>query len=64
MDAENGRHIYNQFVIRSERRDDLITFLKMKQIGTEVYYPVPMHLQECFAAWDINMAIFRKREGC
>jgi dTDP-4-amino-4,6-dideoxygalactose transaminase len=42
------RHIFNQYVIRVSRRDELQAFLKQKGVGTEVYYPVPMHLQECF----------------
>ena len=42
-------HVFHQYVIRAEKRDDLRAFLTSRAIGSEVYYPVPLHLQECFA---------------
>jgi dTDP-4-amino-4,6-dideoxygalactose transaminase len=42
-----AHHIYHQYVIRAERRDALRTALNERQVGTEVYYPTPLHLQKC-----------------
>lgn len=43
------RHVINQYCVRTLRRDHLLNGLKQRGIGTEVYYPVPLHMQECFA---------------
>jgi dTDP-4-amino-4,6-dideoxygalactose transaminase len=44
-----SRHIFNQYVVQVQRRDELREHLRSCDIGSEIYYPTPMHLQECFA---------------
>jgi len=47
--SPNATHVFHQYVIRAERRDELRKFLADRKIGTEVYYPLPLHLQPVFA---------------
>ncbi|MEP7150565.1 MAG: DegT/DnrJ/EryC1/StrS family aminotransferase [Nitrospira sp.] len=47
LDTDNF-HVYNQFTLRVEKRDELRTYLKDHGVGTEVYYPLPLHLQNCY----------------
>ena len=46
--AHGNFHVYNQYTVRVRQRDELRNFLKEKGIGSEVYYPLPMHLQNCY----------------
>ena len=46
--APGNTHIYNQYVLRVERRDELQAHLNAHQIGNAIYYPIPIHLQECY----------------
>jgi dTDP-4-amino-4,6-dideoxygalactose transaminase len=48
-EVSGRRHVFNQFVIRIGRRDDLQEYLKTRLIDSAIYYPVPLHLQDCFA---------------
>lgn len=47
--AADRTHVYHQYTILSDRRDELAAFLKSRGVGTGVYYPVPLHRQRCFA---------------
>lgn len=55
-------HIFNQYVIRSERRDELKSWLESKGVGTAVYYPIPFHQQECFADLGYSIGDFPNAE--
>lgn len=57
-------HIYNQYVIRVEQRDRLRDFLKEVGVGTEIYYPVPFHRQECFQYLGYNHDDFPVSNMC
>ena len=61
--VKNNRHIFNQYVIRTPRRDQLKAALEDKGVSTEVYYPVPMHLQECFSFLGYGPGAFPESES-
>jgi len=54
--------IFNQYVIRVPRRDELLAFLKQQGIGCEVYYPLSLHQQECFASLGCKAGDFPESE--
>ncbi len=47
--SPSAHHVFHQYVVRAQRRDDLREFLTQRKIGTEIYYPVPLHRQPCLA---------------
>lgn len=47
--SEGGRHIYHQYTIRVQEREKVVEALNKAEIGSSVYYPIPLHIQECFS---------------
>ena len=58
VQEDRSFHIYNQYVIRAEKRDELRDFLKSRDIATEIYYPVPFHEQNCFSSLGYESGAF------
>ena len=60
--AAQAHHVYHQYVVRAYRRDELREFLTARKIGTEVYYPIPLHLQPCFVYLGYRQGDFPEAE--
>ena len=63
VDRTPGRMIYNQYTVKTKKRDGLISALNAAKVGNSVYYPVPLHLQECFASLGYQVGDFPKAEA-
>lgn len=61
-EVTGSRHVWHQYVIRSARRDDLRAFLAERKIGSEIYYPVPLHLQDALKSLGYKEGDFPEAE--
>ncbi|GHV33308.1 aminotransferase DegT [Synergistales bacterium] len=61
-ELEGNFHIYHQYVVRAERRDELRAYLEGQGISARVYYPLPLHLQKCFAFLGLKKGDFPESE--
>ncbi|MDH4226196.1 MAG: DegT/DnrJ/EryC1/StrS family aminotransferase [Deltaproteobacteria bacterium] len=59
----DGRHVYNQYVIRCKKRDGLREHLTKAGVGTDIYYPVPLHFQDCYKALGYKKGSFPVSEA-
>ena len=64
-EAPGSFHVYNQYVVRvpAAIRDPLRAHLASRRVGTEIYYPIPLHLQPCFAPWGTSRGTSPSRSG-
>lgn len=60
--TQDNFHVFNQFTLRVQKRDELRSHLKEQGVGTEVYYPLPLHLQNCYRDLGYSKGAFPQSE--